>query len=301
MTMDGGGKLVLMTGGSGLIGTALSMDLLADGHRVLKLRRDGIAPCWDLAAGTIDIGEPQSPQIVVHLAGENIGKGRWSERRKQQFLQSRVRGTTLLCEWIARQEPLPEVLICASAVGYYGDRGDKILDDESSAGCGFVPDLCSQWEAAAEPARAAGVRVVHLRIGVVLTPEDGALKKMLLPFRLGLGGRVGNGQQYMSWISLADAIAGFRIAMRHSDLTGGVNLVSPQPVSNREFTRILAQTLRRPAFCHIPAPVARLLLGEMADALLLASARAHPNALLAAGMDFADPELAKFLQSALHP
>lgn len=301
MAEDVGGKLVLMTGGSGLIGTALGTDLQADGHRVLKLRRDGVEPCWDLAAGTIDLGQPLNPQIVVHLAGENIGKGRWSERRKQQFLQSRVQGTTLLCEWIARQDPLPEVLVCASAMGYYGDRGDEILGDESAVGNGFVPDLCSQWEAATEPARAAGVRVVHLRLGVVLTPEDGALKKMLLPFRLGLGGRVGNGRQYMSWISLADAVAGFRLAMDHSALTGGVNLVSPQPVSNREFTRILAKTLRRPAFCHIPAPLARLILGEMADALLLASARARPKVLLDAGMDFADPELARFLQSALHP
>jgi uncharacterized protein (TIGR01777 family) len=228
---------------------------------------------------------------VVHLAGANIAAGRWTPARKAEIRDSRVEGTRSLCQALARLAHPPQVLASASAVGFYGDRGTETLTEESVAGTGFLPGVCQAWEAAAEPATRVGIRVVHLRFGMILSPAGGALRKMLLPFRLGGGGRVGSGAQFVSWIAIDDVLGAIEHVLREESLHGPVNVVAPESVTNAEFTRSLGRVLRRPTLIPLPAFAARLAFGEMADALLLASARVMPARLRASGYRFRFPEL----------
>jgi uncharacterized protein (TIGR01777 family) len=297
---------VAVTGASGLIGSALARFLSNDGHRVILLVRgaagggeDPSRVHWDPGTGVEDAAQLEGLDAVVHLAGENIASGRWSAARKAEIRRSRVDGTRRLAESLARLSNPPKVLVCASAIGFYGDRGDERLDEKSAAGSGFLPDLCREWEAASEPAAAAGLRVVHLRFGVVLTPAGGALKQMLPPFQFGVGGKVGNGSQFMSWISLDDAVGSILHTLRTDSLAGAVNSVAPAPVTNAEFTRVLARVLGRPAIFPVPGFAARLVFGELADALLLGSARVIPARLDESGYRFQHPELEGALRSLL--
>jgi uncharacterized protein (TIGR01777 family) len=295
---------VVITGASGLIGAALARASRQAGDRVSRLvrRRSGDADdeiLWRPATGTIDSTLLEGQEGIVHLAGENIAGGRWTRERKASIRASRVEGTRLLSESLARMSHPPAVLACASAIGYYGDRGDESLTEESPAGDGFLAGVCRDWEAATEPARARGIRVIHLRFGVVLSRMAGALRSMLRPFRLGLGGRMGSGRQYMSWIHLQDAVDAIRHGLAEAGVAGPVNIVSPRPVTNAEFTGTLARVLSRPAILPLPATVARLALGEMADALILASTRVMPGRLGETGFTFRFPALEDALRDLL--
>ena len=292
---------VLVTGSTGFIGSALVAALAAAGHQVTRLVRRPAAAGevrWDPAAGNIDAGGLEGHDAVVHLAGESI-TGRWTAAKKQRIRESRVNGTRLLAEALPKLSRRPRTLVCASAIGYYGDRGEEKLREDSPPGKGFLAEACVAWEAAAKPAADAGLRVVHLRIGVVLHPAGGALKQMLLPFKLGLGGVIGSGRQYMSWIALDDLIGIFQHALANDSLRGPANAVVPNPVTNREFTQTLGKVLSRPTIFPMPAFAARLAFGEMADELLLSSARVEPAKLSASGYRFAYPQLEAALRHLL--
>ena len=294
---------VLVSGSSGLIGSALVGAWANAGHEAVRLVRrgtglDGAEVGWDPATGRIDAAALEGLDAVVHLAGESIA-GRWTPRKKSAIRGSRVDGTRLLCETLAGLDAPPDLLVCASAVGFYGNRGDERLTEESGPGDGFLADVCREWEAATRPAEERGIRVVSLRLGMVLSRRGGALAQMLLPFRLGLGGPVGSGRQWWSWIALDDVVAAVDHVLATPGLRGPVNLVSPEPVTNREFARALGRVLRRPAFLPMPAFAARLALGEMADAAILASVRATPLRLLESGFAFAHPSLEPALQHIL--
>lgn len=294
---------VLVTGSTGLVGTALCERLKADRHQVVRLvrtpPRDSSEVAWNPNAGTIDAAACEGMDAVIHLAGENIAGARWNERVKREIRDSRVKGTDLLARTLASLSNKPKTLISASAIGYYGDRGDERLTEQSSAGHGFLPEVCQAWEHAARPAASAGIRVVYPRIGVVLSPKGGALKKMLLPFQLGLGGVLGNGKQYMSWISLDDLVSILINVLDRDSLSGAVNATAPEPVTNHQYTKTLGSVLGRPTIFPMPAFAARLAFGEMADALLLASARVEPARLLGDGFSFAHPSLNQALESML--
>ena len=294
---------ILVTGASGLIGSALVSALTAAGHGVTRLVRSQPksgekAVRWDPMAGTIDPRAFEGVDAVVHLAGENIA-ARWTPAQKVKIRDSRVKGTQVLSEALARLASPPKVLVSASAIGYYGDRGTEILTEDSAPGAGFLAEVCRAWEAATEPARQHGMRVVRLRFGIVLSAAGGALPKMLPPFRLGLGGVLGSGQQYMSWIALDDAVGAIQHAVVTDALQGPVNAVAPQAVTNQEFTKTLGKVLGRPTVFPLPAFAARLMFGEMADELLLASARVQPAKLLASGFSFRYPELESALRHLL--
>lgn len=288
---------VLVSGSRGLIGSAVVSFLTAEGHRVVPLVRPkpdspaAAAVCWDPEAGRIDLTGLEGLDAVVHLAGENLAEGRWTAAKKARIRDSRVQGTRLLCEALAGLEQPPQVLVCASAIGYYGDRGEEVLTEESEPGLGFLADVCREWEAATDPAAQRGIRVVNLRFGIVLSPTGGALALMLPPFRKGFGGALGTGKQFMSWIALDDVVGVIYHALLTPNLQGPVNAVSPHPVTNQQFTRILGKVLRRPTLLALPAFAARLAFGEMAEALLLASARVEPTRLLETGFTFRYPEL----------
>jgi uncharacterized protein (TIGR01777 family) len=288
---------VVVSGASGLVGSSLLPFLTTGGHRVVPMvrstraRGDASGVRWDPAAKVIDRAGLERVDAVVHLAGESIAGGRWTTEKKARIRGSRVDGTRLLCETLAALDAPPRTLVCASAIGFYGDRGGTPLDESSPRGKGFLADVCGEWEAAAAPARAAGIRVVHLRFGVVLTPAGGALQRMLLPFRLGAGGVVGSGEQYMSWIAIDDAVGAIHHALVTPALEGPVNAVAPAAVTNREFTRALGRVLRRPTIVPMPAVIARLAFGEMADELLLASTRVVPRRLGESGFTFREPDL----------
>ncbi|MBI3988355.1 MAG: TIGR01777 family protein [candidate division NC10 bacterium] len=287
---------ILMTGSSGFIGLALVPFLTNRGHRVTRLVRSQPSPGevavrWDPVAGTLETARLEGLDAVVHLAGESLAAGRWTVERKARIRDSRVKGTRLLCESLAQLAQPPKVLICASAIGYYGDRGEEPLQEESAPGSGFLAEVCREWEAAAEPAVQRGIRVVHLRFGMVLSPKGGALAKMLFPFRIGAGGILGSGRQYWSWIALDDALGAIHHVFTTDTLQGPVNAVAPHPVTNREFTKTLGRVLGRPTPFPIPAFAARLAFGEMADEMLLASTRVEPTRLLATGYRFRHPEL----------
>lgn len=293
---------VAVSGATGLVGSGLIESLRAQGHRARRIvRRDaaGDDVLWNPAEGRIDAGALAGADAVVHLAGENISEGRWTDAKKRRIRDSRVEGTALLAQALAGLPEPPRTFACASAIGYYGNRGDEVMDETSPPGGGFLAETCVAWEAAAEPARAAGVRVVNMRIGVVLAREGGALPKMATPFKLGLGGPVGDGRQYMSWIAREDLIAAMEFVLSHPTLDGPVNLVAPEPVTNREFAHALGGALGRPALLPLPAFAARLLFGEMGDELLLSSTRVRPRRLLDAGFEFQHPTLEPTLRHLL--
>lgn len=286
---------VLVSGATGLVGQALTPLLTTNGHEVFRLVRANPSEAndvpWDPQQGVVHPARLEGIDAVVHLAGENIAGARWNPTVKERIRDSRVRGTRLLCETLARLERKPKTLICASAIGYYGDRGSEILTEKSTGGTGFLPDVCDEWEAACEPARQAGIRVVNLRIGVILSPKGGALAKMLLPFKLGGGGIVGSGRQYWSWVAIDDVVGAIAHALTHDQLSGPVNCTAPNPATNYEFTKTLGAVLHRPTIIPMPAFAAKLALGEMAEALLLASTRVMPDKLLATGYQFRCPTL----------
>jgi uncharacterized protein len=286
---------ILVTGASGLIGSALLPLLGGDGHRVTRLVRSqprpgDLAVQWDPARGIIDANSLEGLDGVVHLAGEPVGE-RWTAEKKARIRDSRVKGTRLLCDTLVQRSTPPKVLVCASAIGYYGDRGAAVLTEESAAGTGFLADVCRAWEGATEPARQKGIRVVNLRFGVVLSASGGALAKMLPPFRMGVGGILGSGKQYMSWVTLDDTVGAIRHALLTEPLHGPTNATTPHPVTNEEFTKTLGKVLGRPTLVPLPAFAARLMFGEMADELMLASARVQPTKLLATAYTFRYPEL----------
>lgn len=293
---------IAMTGASGLIGRELTAFLTSGGHEVLPLVRR--APSeneifWDPMRGEIELERLEGLDAVVHLAGESIAGGRWTPARKAEILDSRVRGTCLIAEAIAKLKNPPRVLVSASATGFYGNRGDEILDEESAPGTGFLAEVCQAWEQAAEPARRAGVRVVTMRTGIVLTPRGGALAPMLLPFQLGLGGVIGSGRQWMSWIDFDDLLGAFHAALVNESLEGPVNATAPHPVKSAEFVRTLGKVLGRPTLFPLPEPVVKLMLGELGEALLLDGARILPRKLLASGFEFAFPDLEAALRHEL--
>jgi len=296
----------VITGSTGLVGSALVPFLETRGHGVTRLLRPSTGVQakendvqWDPAATRVDSTALEGRDVVVHLAGDNIASGRWTAAKKARIRDSRVQGTRVLCEAIAKLSQPPKAVLCASAVGFYGDRGEEVLDESSTPGKDFLADVCREWEAAAQPAADGGCRVVHLRIGVVLSPAGGALAKMLLPFKLGAGGKIGSGKQYMSWISIDDLVEVIHHAMVTEDLRGPVNAVSPTPVTNLEFTKSLGKVLSRPTLFPMPAFLARLAFGEMADAALLASTRVEPARLKETGYMFRHPGLAGALRHVL--
>jgi uncharacterized protein (TIGR01777 family) len=292
---------VAISGASGFIGSALASSLAARGCPVRRLVRGAAARAgeiaWDPRAGRIDARALAGVDAVVNLAGESIAAWRWTATKKARIRASRVEGTALIARTLAALAPRPRVLVNASAVGYYGDRGDEPLDETSPPGDGFLAETCRAWEAATEPARRAGLRVVRLRIGVVIDARGGVLARMALPFRLGLGGRLGSGRQFTSWIALADLIGVIERALADGELAGPLNAVAPHPVRNADLTRALARVLRRPARLAVPAPVIRGLLGEMGEELLLASTRALPRRLESLGFRFALPEIEAALRT----
>ncbi|HYN01302.1 MAG TPA: TIGR01777 family oxidoreductase [Vicinamibacteria bacterium] len=294
---------VVVTGASGLLGSALVPFLTAGGHEVVRLVRR--APRskdearWDPEAGEIDAAALEGTDAVVHLAGENIAGGRWTEARKALLRSSRVGPTELLARALAGLTKKPKVLVSASAIGYYGNRGDAWVTEKDAPAADFLGRLSVEWEAAAEPARKAGIRVVHPRFGIVLSPAGGALGKMLLPFKAGLGGVVGPGTQYMSWIALDDVLGVVHHLLDRADLEGPVNAAAPEPVTNAVFTKTLGRVLGRPTVASVPAFALRLALGEMADAALLSSTRVRPERLQASGYRFRFPDLEGALRHVL--
>jgi len=287
---------VAITGSTGLVGSAVVPLLSAAGHEVVRLVRRAPGPGekavrWDPAEGEVDAGGLEGFDAVIHLAGENVGAGRWTPARKAAIRDSRVNGTRLLCEALAGLARPPKTLVCASAVGYYGDRGEETLTEESPPGTGYLAEVCREWEAASAPAARNGIRVVALRIGMVLSPKGGALPRMLPLFRAGLGGVIGGGRQYVSWVALDDLAGIVLHALQSRELRGPVNAVATRPVTNREFTGALGKVLSRPTPLPVPAFALRLAVGEMADALLLSSARVVPKRLEESGYRFRFPEL----------
>jgi uncharacterized protein (TIGR01777 family) len=295
--------LIAMTGSSGLIGTALRKRLQADGHEVLRVLRgqpEQPEALWDPPAGWFRKGALEGADAVIHLAGADIAGKRWSERRKRLLWESRVDATRLLVDHIGRLARRPQVLISASAVGYYGDRGEEMLTEATAAGEGFLSELCQGWERESRRAQELGVRTVQLRTaGSVLARNGGALPRMAPPFRLGLGARLGSGRQWFTWVSLDDEVGAIRHLMHADSVEGAVNVMAPEPVTNAEFTRALGRALHRPAPFRVPAFALRLLLGELADEALLASQRAVPARLTESGYEFAHADLQGALEAAL--
>lgn len=293
---------VLLSGSNGLVGSTLMPMLTTGGHTVLRLARASSARGgirWEPEAGEIDPSSLEGFDAVVHLAGENIAAGRWTAAQKQKILESRTQGTKLLAGTLAKLKTPPKVFLCASAVGFYGDRGDEVCDESSPRGQGFLADVCEAWEAATEPARAAGIRTVNLRFGVILSSAGGALKKMLPPFLAGAGGKIGSGKQWMSWIALDDVLGAIHHAMMTDTIVGPTNIVAPNPVTNRDFTKILGRVIRRPTIFPMPGFAARLAFGQMADELLLSGQRVLPRKLEAAGYPFRFAELEPALRHVL--
>jgi len=286
-----------MSGASGLLGTAIGQALEAEGAVVGRLVRGGSGDAnripWEPGKS---LTLPSAFDVVIHLAGESV-VGRWTAAKKARIRDSRVLGTRTLAEAVARMETKPRVMVAASAIGFYGDRGDEVLNEESASGTGFLAEVCREWEAASEPAERAAVRVVHIRIGVVLSKHGGALGQMLLPFRMGLGGKLGSGRQSMSWIHVDDIVGAVQHILNNETIRGPVNLVGPNPATNAEFTAALGKALSRPAIFSVPAFALRLALGQMADEALLASPRVLPKRLLASGYEFRFRELGAALEN----
>lgn len=299
---------ILVTGSTGLVGTALVKSLASDGHTVCRLIRqqskttlgskDGFDVAWNPATGELG-GAGVGPDAVINLAGASIAGGRWTEKRKELLRTSRVDTTQALVKALAKMDARPRVLVSASAIGIYGDRADEVLTEESKPGTDFLAGLAGEWEAEAQKAEAIGIRVVLARFGIILARHGGALAKMLLPFKLGAGGRLGSGKQWMSWITLEDVVGIVRFALENGDVRGALNVAAPQPVQNAEFTKTLAQVLHRPALFPAPAFALRLALGEMADALLLSSQRVNSQKLQQLGYSFLYSDLLSALSAVL--
>jgi uncharacterized protein len=292
---------ILVSGVSGPIGTTLLPSLKTRGYEVTRLVR-GLATGANQIAW--DPGKPIPPDTVsgfdavVHLAGESI-VGRWTDEKKRKIRESRVAGTTALAEALAQAKDKPQVFVCSSAIGYYGDRGDEVLNEESAPGSGFLPDVCREWEAATKAAADAGIRTVQMRTGVVLSPKGGALGKMLTPFKMGVGGKIGNGRQWMSWIDVQDMVGAIHHILKSDLLQGPVNMVAPKPVTNAEFTNTLASVLSRPAIFPMPAFVVKLAFGEMGETVLLGSQRVEPAQLVGSGYPFRFSDLRASLENIL--
>ena len=292
---------ILVSGVSGSIGAALLPSLKARGYNISRLVRGPVSGEGQISWNPEAPLSPESVsgyEAVIHLAGESIG-GRWTDAKKKRIRESRVQGTRHLAEALSKTKDRPRVLITASAIGYYGNREDEVLREESPPGQGFLPEVCREWEAASQPAAQAWIRTVHMRTGLVLSPQGGALQKMLPPFRLGLAGNMGSGRQWWSWIDVQDWVGAVHHILKTDLLQGPVNIVSPQPVTNAEFTKTLASVLSRPAFFPMPAVAARLVFGQMADELLLASQRVEPKKLVASGYPFQYSDLRKSLAAIL--
>ncbi|MEE2995443.1 MAG: TIGR01777 family oxidoreductase [Gemmatimonadota bacterium] len=286
---------ILLTGASGLVGKHLIPVLKKDNHQIVRLVRskdqaNEDTVYWSPLSGEIEVDRLRHIDAVIHLAGEPI-MGRWTDNKKERIRQSRADATNFLCKQLGQLSPPPRTLIAASAIGYYGNRPDAWIDEDAPPGTGFLPEVCSAWEEATESARKAGIRVVNLRIGVVLSADGGALAQMLTPFRLGLGGKIGDGKQYMSWLTLEELIGMIQFALQTESLSGPVNSVAPNPVTNLEMTRILGRLVHRPTIFSVPSLAVRILFGEMGIDLLLAGARVKPVRLSEAGYEFKHPDL----------
>ena len=286
---------ILISGSHGLVGSALTSSLGRGSHQILTLVRSTSKSAseieWHPEQGPLQPKALEGIDAVVHLAGESIAEGRWDDGKKRRIRDSRVKGTTVLSQKLAQLEQPPKTFICASAIGYYGNRGDELLTEDSSPGDDFLSRVCVEWEQATLPAKERGIRVVNARFGIILSTDGGALAKMLTPFRMGVGGRVGSGKQWMSWIALADVVGALKFALDRETLSGPVNYVSPNPVTNAEFTKTLGKALSRPTIFPIPEFGVRLAFGEMADALLLSSQRVKPQLLEENGYQFACQKL----------
>jgi uncharacterized protein (TIGR01777 family) len=293
---------VLIAGASGLVGSALIPALEAEGSEVTRLVRTSAGAGeieWHPNNDQIDAATLEGFDAIINLAGENIAGGRWTDEQKRKIRDSRVNGTHLLSEAIAKLKHRPKVFLCASATGIYGDRGDEALDEQSDSGGGFLAGVCREWEKATEPAIEAGVRTVQLRFGPILAREGGMLAKLLTPFKMGMGGRIGPGTQYISWVAIDDAVNAIELALTDESIRGPLNVVSPNPVTNEVFTKTLGHVLNRPTALAMPAYAVRLAFGEMADEMLLASQRVIPKKLNDAGYEFQQPELEGALQKHL--
>src|SRR5947207_643005 len=286
---------ILIAGSHGLVGTALIKSLETEGDEFFRLVRHYPSSHseieWSPDRYSIALARLEGFDAVINLAGEPIAEGRWTEEKKRRIRESRVKGTKLLGDALANLTQPPKTFICASAIGYYGDRGDEILTETSAPGKDFLAEVCVEWEQATALATEKGIRVVNTRFGVILDANGGALAKMLPPFRMGVGGRIGSGKQWMSWIALDDVVGGVKFALANDSLKGPVNFVAPAPVTNAEFTKTLGKALSRPTLFPIPAFGVRLLFGEMADALLLSSQRVDPEQLTQTGYMFELPQL----------
>lgn len=295
-------KRIAITGATGLIGSALWSGFAAEGHTLHKITRSQPAEqtdiYWQPRGGEIDAASLEGVDVLIHLAGENLF-GRWTDDKKESILRSRTEGTKLLSRTLAELNEPPEVFVSASAVGFYGNTGDQVVDESNDPGDTFLSEVCQRWEAACEPAREAGIRTVNPRLGVVLSQKGGALKVMLTPFKLGLGGRVGPGDQYMSWVTLDDVVRALRYLVGNAELVGPVNVTSPNPVTNRRFTDTLGQVLHRPTIFPLPGPLVRLGAGQMGEEMLLHGQRAVPTRLQQSGFEFAYPNLEAALHHAL--
>ncbi len=294
---------ILISGSSGFIGSALTSTLVSSGHTVLRLVRSPEKLAgdifWNPDQGRIDTSNLEGMDAVVHLAGESIASGWWTAQKKDRIRETRVKGTKLLSDALTDLKKPPSVFISASAIGIYGDRGAEILKENSLPGKDFLAGVCQEWEAAPELAARKGIRVVNPRFGIVLGKEGGALAKMLYPFKLGVGGKIGSGEQYMSWITIDDVVGALQFALMNEKIKGPINVVAPHPVTNVEFTKILGKTISRPTIFPLPAFVAHWVMGEMADVLLLSSARVEPAQLLEKGYVFKFPQLEPALRHLL--
>jgi uncharacterized protein (TIGR01777 family) len=293
---------IAISGATGLVGGELIASLKAAGHSTLTLSRRNAGAgsvLWDPAKGITPLGALEGVDTVVHLAGENIAGSRWTAAVKERIRSSRVEGTRNLVKSLASLKSPPKSLVCASAIGFYGHRGDERLDESSSVGSGYLADVCNAWESEAMEAEKLGIRVVRLRIGVVLSKKGGALAKMLLPFKLGVGGIIGSGKQYWSWIGLNDLVRIISFCLENEAISGAVNAVSPNAMTNYDFTKAVGAVLHRPTIFPMPAFAARLALGEMADDLLLSSIRVEPHKLQSLGFQFAQPDLTSCLKHEL--
>jgi uncharacterized protein len=299
---------VAITGSTGLIGSALTRSLLADGHQVLRLTRGRTAAAavgdgsesaaWDPKAGTVQTGALEGVEAVVHLAGAGIGDKRWNDAYKRELRDSRVLGTQTIARAVAELDAKPRVLVSGSAVGYYGDTGDRVIEESAPAGIDFLGKLCVEWEDAAAPAAAAGIRVVHPRTGLVVSDRGGAWAKLFPLFKVGLGGRLGSGDQYWPFIALADEIGALRFAIDNEDVVGPLNLSAPEPLTNREITKAMGHAMHRPTIASVPEFALKIVIGEFASGIT-GSCRAVPAALLKAGFTFQYPTIGQSLQSVL--